>query len=474
MYVCICTHRHIRREVLRTLGLLGALEPRKYALIQEYHSRQKMIKKLGEKKRGHTVTHETENLPTTPSHINKRVVGDPVDMQLTRQVQRDRTHSEASVQSSDTSTLRDSDSVSKKLSPSSSSSSSKGEGIILDEESEDAPAHLYMYAQTVTLAQPTPEMDPPTRLTPYADDYYPRMAISALLKVLRDPGLGVHHSAVIQTIMNIFKSLGVRCVPYLSDVLPYLLMLAQTCSHGLRESIIQQLVQLVATVHYHISSYLEMIFDIICNFWTDHLEYVLNLFEEIAFAVPDDLAQYLPRIVPLLLSTLTLRKTVRTYEGAHIPENTPLPNLLGNDISFMSNTPSPPLPVPTYVGSAEAYRDLESALLCIDRLCVVLRSQAHLIIPQICKLIPQLCDHGVSVLPKLVLSVDTLRKICVQSAIAENGHLASRVLHCLVDLLQWINTQNWTYIMQDMDSVLSSRDTPAFGGFFQFFGDRRF
>ena len=42
----------LRREVLRMLGLLGALEPRKYGLIQDYLVKQRLSNQLSEKKSG--------------------------------------------------------------------------------------------------------------------------------------------------------------------------------------------------------------------------------------------------------------------------------------------------------------------------------------------------------------------------------------------------------------------------------------
>jgi FKBP12-rapamycin complex-associated protein len=54
---------------------------------------------------------------------------------------------------------------------------------------------------------------------PSSDDYYPAVAIRALMKVLKDPSLNVQHSAVITAVMYIFKTLGLKCVPYLNQVL---------------------------------------------------------------------------------------------------------------------------------------------------------------------------------------------------------------------------------------------------------------
>ena len=58
----------------------------------------------------------------------------------------------------------------------------------------------------------------PAGLSPSAEDYYPTVAINALMKVLRDASLSAHHTAVIQAVMYIFKTLGLKCVPFLPRV----------------------------------------------------------------------------------------------------------------------------------------------------------------------------------------------------------------------------------------------------------------
>lgn len=54
---------------------------------------------------------------------------------------------------------------------------------------------------------------------PSSDDFYPAVSIKALVKILKDPSLGLHHVAVIQAIMYIFKTVGgSKCVKFLPDV----------------------------------------------------------------------------------------------------------------------------------------------------------------------------------------------------------------------------------------------------------------
>lgn len=50
------------------------------------------------------------------------------------------------------------------------------------------------------------------------DDFYPAVAITALMKILKDQSLSQHHVMAIQALGFIFKSLGMKSVPYLPQV----------------------------------------------------------------------------------------------------------------------------------------------------------------------------------------------------------------------------------------------------------------
>jgi FKBP12-rapamycin complex-associated protein len=59
---------------------------------------------------------------------------------------------------------------------------------------------------------------PAAGLVTSSEDYYPTVAINALMRVLRDPALASQHQAVISSLMQIFKALGTASVPYLPKV----------------------------------------------------------------------------------------------------------------------------------------------------------------------------------------------------------------------------------------------------------------
>ena len=51
-----------------------------------------------------------------------------------------------------------------------------------------------------------------------SDDYYQTVAINALLGILKDQSLGGQHHTVIEAIMSIFKTQGLKCVTFLPQV----------------------------------------------------------------------------------------------------------------------------------------------------------------------------------------------------------------------------------------------------------------
>src|SRR5690606_25251275 len=84
-----------------------------------------------------------------------------------------------------------------------------------------------------------------------SEEYYPAIALSTLLKFLRNPhgSQAPLQPLVIQATMTIFKSLGIKCVKYLKFFMPLIKKLLLTCgdnAHGIRELVIQQLCVLVS------------------------------------------------------------------------------------------------------------------------------------------------------------------------------------------------------------------------------------
>ncbi|KAJ3215347.1 phosphatidylinositol kinase- protein kinase tor1 [Dinochytrium kinnereticum] len=144
----------------------------------------------------------------------------------------------------------------------------------------------------------------PLGLSPSSEEYYPTVAINALMKILRDTSLSVHHTAVIQAVMYIFKTLGLKCVPFLPRIMPPFLSMMRACPPGMLEFHFQQLGLLVSIVKQHIRNYLPEIFSLIQDFWSPNSNIqitILSLVEAIAMALDGEFKVYLPTLLPQML-----------------------------------------------------------------------------------------------------------------------------------------------------------------------------
>lgn len=142
-------------------------------------------------------------------------------------------------------------------------------------------------------------------MSPSHEDYYPTVVINALMKILKDPSLATHHTSVIQAVMLIFKTLGLKCVPFLPQIMrPYLNMM-QTCPTGMVEFHFNNLAQLVSIVRQHIRNYLDEIFALIKEYWniSPNIQITsVSLITAIAVALDGEFKIYLPSLLPLMLT----------------------------------------------------------------------------------------------------------------------------------------------------------------------------
>eukprot|EP00834_Sanchytrium_tribonematis_P001859 NODE_49_length_31687_cov_0.791123.p1 type:complete len:2184 gc:universal NODE_49_length_31687_cov_0.791123:15256-8705(-) len=145
-----------------------------------------------------------------------------------------------------------------------------------------------------------------------SDDYYPTVSIYALMKILRDQSLSVHHTAVIQAVMYIFKTLGLKCVGFLPQIMPPFLSIIQNCVSSLLEFYLQQLGLLIKIVRQHIRPFLFDIFSLIDNYSNHNFTIqvtILSLLESISFALDGEFKGYIPQITPFIVNLLEKDKS---------------------------------------------------------------------------------------------------------------------------------------------------------------------
>nr|CCA19196.1 PREDICTED: similar to fkbprapamycin associated protein putative [Albugo laibachii Nc14] len=155
------------------------------------------------------------------------------------------------------------------------------------------------------LASNDHELDP-SELSPSSDAYFPTVAIHVLLGILKDPSLGMHHHGVIQAIMFIFKSLSMQCVPFLKYIVPPFLLVLRQSQIKLRETLFLQLTQLIIIVQRHMQPFFPPIVYLALQFWSHHVVEIIRLMEHLAQAcsVHEFRNTYLPALLPRIMMEL--------------------------------------------------------------------------------------------------------------------------------------------------------------------------
>lgn len=145
-------------------------------------------------------------------------------------------------------------------------------------------------------------------LTPSSEEYYPTVVINTLLQnILRENSLAQYHSAVIDAIVTIFKTLGLKCVSFLGQIIPAFLSVIKSSPVSRLESYFNQLAILVNIVRQHVRAFLPEVIDTIREYWEINHQVqatILSLIEAIAKALEGEFKKYLAGLIPLMLGTL--------------------------------------------------------------------------------------------------------------------------------------------------------------------------
>lgn len=62
------------------------------------------------------------------------------------------------------------------------------------------------------------EVLPSSGMSTSSEEYYPTVAINALMRILREKAMSSYHQRVVGSLMYIFRAMGLACVPYLPKV----------------------------------------------------------------------------------------------------------------------------------------------------------------------------------------------------------------------------------------------------------------
>ncbi|KAH9072320.1 atypical/PIKK/FRAP protein kinase [Lactarius deliciosus] len=136
-----------------------------------------------------------------------------------------------------------------------------------------------------------------------SDDYYQTVVINALLSILKDQSLSGQHHTVIEAIMSIFKTQGLKCVTFLPQIIPAFAAVTRSSAARLQEFHLQQLAILIGIIKQHVRKYMPDIFGLVTDLWENQsLQLPLvSLIESLGKALDAEFRPFLPTILPLIL-----------------------------------------------------------------------------------------------------------------------------------------------------------------------------
>ncbi|SSD60463.1 probable Serine/threonine-protein kinase TOR2 [Saccharomycodes ludwigii] len=267
-------------------------------------------------------------------------------------------------------------------------------------------------SEKVSVEQNAPPLDVSLLMkgmSPSNEDYYPTVVIGTLMKILKDPSLSLHHTAVVQAIMIIFQALRLRCVAFLKDVIPGIIKAMHTCPPSLLEFYFQQLGSLSSIMKQHIRPYVSNIFDVIQELFSMvSLQLtIISVIESLSKALEGDFKQYLPITLTLFL------------------------NVLENDVSSKK---------------VVSIRIMKSLVVFGSNL----EEFSHLIVPTIVRI----AEYNSGPLKKV--SIVTLGKLARNVSL---GEMSSRIVHALVRILNASDQDTIKSIINTLSLLLLQMDT---------------
>ncbi|TDL23875.1 atypical/PIKK/FRAP protein kinase [Rickenella mellea] len=137
-----------------------------------------------------------------------------------------------------------------------------------------------------------------------SDDYYQTVVINALLGILRDQSLSSSHHTVIEAIMSIFKTQGLKCVTFLPQIIPAFATVTRNATTArIQEFHLQQLAILVGIIKQHVRNYAFEIFGLVTALWENvALQLpIVTLVEALGRALDAEFKPFLPSILPHML-----------------------------------------------------------------------------------------------------------------------------------------------------------------------------
>lgn len=141
---------------------------------------------------------------------------------------------------------------------------------------------------------------------PSSEDYNPTVVVSSLMALLKDPAMAANHTRIVQAILRIFESLGLKCVLFLDEVIPGLIQSMNPDSLPMVDLLFRQISTLTSVVKQHIRPFLNQIFGVANTYfkYTELHPAILTMIESVAKALDGEFKMYMPSFLPSIIGIL--------------------------------------------------------------------------------------------------------------------------------------------------------------------------
>ena len=163
---------------------------------------------------------------------------------------------------------------------------------------------------------------PSVGLVSSSDEYYPTVAINALMRVLREPGETPLHGKAVESLFQIIEAMGLNFVPYLPKVVPVLLQLTRNADdRNRRKELLRVLRHLVVLMKQHIRKFLPEFLQLVKDFWLEDVDQpgalllpeILKLLATLGATLRDDFRHHIPDLLPRFVSLFTEAERTGDY-----------------------------------------------------------------------------------------------------------------------------------------------------------------
>ncbi|KAF1783832.1 Serine/threonine-protein kinase TOR [Phytophthora cactorum] len=181
-----------------------------------------------------------------------------------------------------------------------------GESLLLTPARKVAKSDKQTSGKLTNIILEVPPDDLLPSMIPDSSQYFPTVAINALIRILLEPRNSVHYQGTFMAIMYICKSQRKRMGQHLDKIIPAFLYALEKVNRSLRKFLFEQLCDLVQIVEEQIQPHLDHValLSIVNSYWDEHLEEVLNLVKKLANSLGEKFRVYLPDLIPQMLRVI--------------------------------------------------------------------------------------------------------------------------------------------------------------------------